>query len=102
MKKQHLHIPSRAFLLRTFVAAILGTALIFAANNANAQNVIKDEHGNLHAKPREVSLRDSTTGKTFTDIKGQVHPVYKGAKGALYYGQTSKSGNYYRRYLKED
>lgn len=83
MKK---HILTAAFL---FVS-------IFAAT---AQNVTVDEHGNLHAKPRETTLRDSTTTKTYTDPKGAVHPVYKGAKGALYIGVVSKKGTYYRRYL---
>jgi len=101
MKKYTIQFATtpRVTAFRAFAVVILATALL-AANTATGQTVTQDEHGNLHAKPREVALRDSTTRQTFTDSKGQVHPVYKGAKGSLYYGVTSKKGSYYRRYLK--
>jgi len=103
MKKYTLQFPTgpRVTFLRAASIVALAAALIAAsANNSTAQTVTMDAHGNLHAKPREVALRDSTTGKTYTDPKGEVHPVYKGAKGMFYIGVTSKNGNYYRRYLK--
>ena len=81
-------------------STLLMALLMASANTSTAQTVTVDEHGNLHAKPKVTALRDSTTGKTFTDPKGEVHPVYKGTKGSLYYCQVSKSGNFYRRYLK--
>jgi hypothetical protein len=103
MKKYTLNSPAntRSTTLRVIAAALLGVAMIAAsANNSTAQTVTIDQHGNLHAKPRVTALRDSTTGKTYTDAKGNVHPVYRGAKGTLYIGVVSKNGNYYRRYLK--
>jgi hypothetical protein len=103
MKKYTLQFPTgpRVTALRAASIVILAAALIAAsANNSTAQTVTVDAQGNLHAKPRVTALRDSTTGKTYTDPKGQVFPVYKGAKGTLYIGVISKKGSYYRRYLK--
>lgn len=40
------------------------------------------------------------TGKTFTDTKGNVYPVYESNKGKLFYLRTSKAGKEYKVYLK--
>jgi hypothetical protein len=103
MKKYTLNIPAntRSTTLRVIAVALLGIAMTAAsANNSTAQTVTVDQHGNLHEKPRQVAVTDSLTGRTFTDAKGNVHDVFKGAKNALYIGVISKNGNYYRRYLK--
>lgn len=105
MKKYSLQFKTSTLvsILRAATFAALTAALLAASvNNSNAQTVTVDEHGNFHAKPREVALRDSTTGKTFTDVKGQVHTLYKGAKGSLYYCRVSKNGNFYRKYIKTE
>lgn len=76
-----------------FILLILG---LFAG--AQAQNARKDAKGNYVAIN---SARDSTaTGKTFTDQKSQVYPVFANHKGKLYYIRTSKTGKIYRSYLK--
>ena len=40
------------------------------------------------------------TGKTYTDSKGIVYQVFKSSTGKLYCPRVSKTGNYYRYYLK--
>lgn len=67
-----------------------------------AQNVIKDVNGNYTAIKKDyVKGELKTTGKTYTDSKGQVFPVYITEKEKLFVVKTSKSGNEYRFYLKE-
>lgn len=69
---------------------------IFAALalSASAQ-VTRDNQGNYHE-----ATPDSTTANTFTDAQGHVEPVYTTANGKAYVARTSKSGKYYRRYLR--
>ena len=42
------------------------------------------------------------TGHTFIDSKHKEWPVYISANDKLYYLRTSKSGNVYKVYIKED
>ena len=60
-----------------------------------------DNKGNYVEVNSVSSKRDTVnTGKTFTDSKGKVYPVFKSSTGKIYVGKVSKSGNYYRYYLK--
>ena len=64
-----------------------------------AQNSKVDASGNYVsiAKVREPA---KNSGKTFTDSKGNVYPVFESAKGKLFYTRVSKAGNEYNVYLK--
>jgi len=81
---------------------LLAALLVASALASHAQNTSTDEHGLIHARPREIALRDSTTGKTFTDAKGDVFKIYKGADGRLFLAVFSARGTYYRRYLQPE
>ena len=60
-----------------------------------------DSKGNYIQETTVSGKRDTVnTGKTFTDNKGKVYPVFKSSTGKLYVGKVSKAGNYYRYYLK--
>jgi hypothetical protein len=62
-------------------------------NAAGNYEQIKTERKQTEAKQ---------TGKTFTDSKGRVYPVYESAKGKLFVVKTSaKTGNAYNYYLTE-
>lgn len=84
-----------------YIVGIFGLALV--ALSCDAQTTTRDAQGNYIAAPREVkSERDTVTGLTYTDAKGVVHTVYVGGKGSHYVARVSKSGKYYRQYLKKD
>ena len=66
-----------------------------------SQNAKVDKEGNFVALSKTRAKQDTiNTGKTFTDSKGKVYPVFKTKRGKLYYPRISKSGNYYRAYIK--
>ncbi len=68
-----------------------------------SQNAKVDKEGNFVAVSKTTAKQDTIdTGKTFTDSKGKVYPVFKTKRGKLYYPRVSKNGNYYRAYLKLD
>ncbi len=68
-----------------------------------SQNAKVDKEGNFVAVSKTTAKQDTIdTGKTFTDSKGKVYPVFKTKQGKLYYPRVSKNGNYYRAYLKLD
>lgn len=77
-------------------------AFIFLNATGTAQNARIDKDGNYVT----VSTRDTSktsykaTGKTFTDSKGKIYPVYISKNGKLFYVRTSKAGNIYHSYLK--
>ena len=78
-----------------FVLAITCTVAAFS------QNATKDANGNYSAiKTAKTKEPGKATGKTFTDSKGKIYPVFESAKGKIYYIKTSKSGNEYKVYLK--
>lgn len=89
-------------LLQTlYIAGIFG--LVLVALSCDAQTTARDAQGNYIAAPREVKAeQDTVTGLTYTDAKGVVRPVYVGGKGSHYVARVSKSGKYYRQYLKKD
>lgn len=79
------------------LALVLG---IFGTLAAKGQNVVKDSNGNYTAV-KVGAVRDSITGKTFTDVNGDVFQLYRGVKGGLYYWRRSRKGNFYRVYIKD-
>lgn len=79
----------------------IATFIIISFLSVKAQNLATDSLGNFYAITRTIA-HDSTTGKTYTNSKGVVYQVYQGTRGGLYYGVTSRTGKYYRRYLKID
>ena len=70
---------------------------LFIVTTVHAQ-VRKDANGNYVASKVVDSAK--ATGKTFTDSKGKVYPVFVSRNGKLFYVRVSKSGNSYKSYLK--
>lgn len=70
-----------------------------------AQGVKQDANGNYVAVKSERVVKRAvptaiSTGKTFTDLKGNVYPVMRSKNGKLFVVRTSKSGKNYNQYLK--
>lgn len=66
-----------------------------------AQTVKQDANGNFIAVKTEATKEPAkNTGKTFTDTKGNVYPVFESKNGKLFYTRTSKAGNEYKIYIK--
>jgi len=87
------------------IGCILIILLVGFTTAANAQTKVKtDAQGNYVTVKKERKERAATpatpTGKTFTDAKGKVYPVYQSEKGNLFITRTSKSGKEYKQYLK--
>lgn len=84
---------------------VLLISIVLVSYNAKSQTVVKDQSGNYVAV-KKSSATDSTslkaTGKTFTDAKGTVYPVYISVNNKLFVIKISKTGNKYRYYLKVD
>lgn len=84
---------------RNFKSILLAVMLIFSIN-AFSQNVIIDKRGN-YITTSKTSVPETNTGKTYTDSKGNVYPVFVTKKGKLYVIKVSKKTNKeYRYYLK--
>ena len=68
----------------------------------NAQTVQKTKEGNYIAVVApKIDDKAKDTGKTYTDTKGNVYPVYISAKGKLFVIRVSKNtGKEYKQYLK--
>ena len=68
-------------------------------------NVVKTADGNYTAKTTagtKTATPPKASGKTYTDSKGKVYPVYQGAKGGLYIIRVSaKTGKEYKYYLQD-
>ena len=68
-----------------------------------SQKVTTDAKGNYIAVKHTADTSKSIpTGKTFTNSKGEVFPVFTSANGKLFVNRVSKSGNSYKQYLKID
>ena len=87
-----------------YIIVILFISLFIASLiEAKGQTVQRDANGNF----RQISaLKDTTTakntGKTMTDKKGNVYPVMISKNNKLFYIRTSKNGNDYKVYIKEN
>jgi len=108
MKKHFVKLAAILFVLAIFTAACSLKAQTVAVSPrasiqgaVKAPNAIVDANGNYQAVTHKTQPSEqSNTGKTFTDSKGAVYPVFKSAAGKLYYIRTSKtSGNDYKVYL---
>ena len=78
-----------------FIIIMLTGCQVYGQTTVNA-----DLSGNFRTleSPREVKAKD--TGKTFTDSKGIVYPVYVSVNGKLFVIRTSKkTGKKYNQYL---
>jgi len=109
MKKHFIKLAAILFVLALFSAACSLKAQAVAVSPAASiqgavkpANAIVDANGNYQAVThKKVASEQSNTGKTFTDTKGKVYPVYKSATGKLYYIRTSaNTGNDYKVYLQ--
>jgi hypothetical protein len=78
-------------------------ALVAFGVSAQAQNIVKtDSKGNYYqdSTAKSVKIPAKSTGKTFTDSKGLVYPVFENEKGRIFYIRKSKtSGKSYNVYL---
>ena len=85
-------------------ALTLLTVILSLNFGLNAQTVQKTKEGNYIAvKAAETTEKAKDTGKTFTDTKGNVYPVFISAKGKLFVIRISKNtGKEYKQYLKVD
>ena len=108
MKKHSVKIFALLFVLALFAAACsLKAQTVAVSPAASIQGAVKPANaivgtdGNYKAVThKKVASEQSNTGKTFTDTKGNVYPVFKSSAGKLYYIRTSKtSGNDYKVYL---
>lgn len=66
---------------------------------AKSQTIVKDSTGN-YIELKRLDEPDKLTGKTFTDTKGHVYPVYISKSGKLYIIRLSKTATKYKQYLK--
>lgn len=82
---------------------ILITAFLVMGLGASAQTkVSKSADGNYHAAQRDTTANNKPTGHSFVDRDGISHPVFISARGKLYWMRTSKAGNVYKAYIKEN
>ena len=66
-----------------------------------AQNVKLDAAGNYIAITKKKGGTEAKLiGKTFTDAKGIVYPIYLSKNNKMFIIRTSKTGNEYNQYLK--
>lgn len=88
--------------IKQTIAIIVLTVVLGFTNSLFAQNAVQDSKGNYTALTRAQadSSTATKTGKTFTDGKGIVFPVFQTIKGKLFVRKTSKTGNAYNMYLK--
>lgn len=82
--------------MKTFIA------ILFLMVSLTLSSQVKvDAQGNYVSTSVGRTKGDTiNTGKTYTDSKGVVYPVFKSSTGKLYCPRISKNGNYYRYYLK--
>jgi len=72
------------------------------ANSTFAQNAKKDANGNYTYVKPPLDSTGTSTGKTFTDSKGNVYPVLISKTGALFVMRTSAKGTRYKYYIRTE
>lgn len=83
--------------------SLLSIIGLFVALTGHAQQkVTKDAQGNYIVAKRDTAGSNKPTGKFIIDKDGVKHPVFISARGKLYYMRTSKAGNVYKSYIKEN
>lgn len=85
------------FLLTLFMFMCLSSTLF-------SQTIKTDFKGNYIAvkdtSKKEMLSTATLSGKTYTDTKGLVYPVYISKNNKVFIIKTSKKGNQYKSYLK--
>ena len=86
------------------LARTIGIALIAmtAAATAKGQTFTKDQDGNYRPTTQQTAAHDSITGSSIAWDGKRHEPIYVGKQGGLYLARTSKSGKYYRKYIKTE
>lgn len=79
--------------------SFLFLASLLFASTITAQTIVKDSQGNYRSVKDTAKVSDISTGKTFTDPKGNIWPVYHTKTGRVYALRVSKSGTKYKQYL---
>lgn len=85
-----------------FPSIVLALQLMTLGLPSQAQTIVKDAMGNykaVRAAQDSTKTEDVNTGRTFTDSKGKIWPVYKSKTGRIYALRTSKTGKSYKQYL---
>lgn len=88
-----------------FKLLLIACVYLFSIKPTHAQTVVKlNANGNYEAVKTERKQSEAKpTGKTFTDQRGKVYPVYVSAKGKLFCIKTSqKTGQTYNYYLQTE
>lgn len=105
MKKHSVKLFALLFVLALFMAAcslraqtVGNPASASVSRTTTAPNAKIDQSGNYVAL-KKVQAQPTKTGKTFTDSKGNVYPVWMSPKGKLFYTKVSKAGNEYSVYI---
>jgi len=82
--------------------ALILFAVILSLNfSLNAQTVQKTKDGNYIAVvASKMAEKPKDTGRTFTDAKGNIYPVFISKGGKLFVIRISKAGKEYKQYLK--
>ena len=80
---------------------IILTAFLGLFFGLNAQTVQKTKDGNYIAVvASKMAEKPKDTGKTYTDSKGNIYPVFISKGGKLFVIRISKAGKEYKQYLK--
>lgn len=82
--------------------ALIVIGILILLFPAKAQTVKIDGSGNYIAvkTTKTDTANYKANGKTFTDTKGNVYPVFVSTKGKEFYLRTSKTGIQYKAYIK--
>lgn len=84
--------------------AILIVVLMSLGEMLYSQTVKQNAEGNYEPVKKEQAAKKSeakSTGKTYTDNKGETYPVYESKNNKLFIIKTSKkTGKNYNYYLK--
>jgi hypothetical protein len=85
--------PSGAKAIIAVTVLVILLILCLGYGGQSQQKVITDSKGNytaVHSTRASGKGTGTATGKTFTDAKGNVYPVYTGSKGGTYYLKGEK------------
>ena len=83
------------------IAIVSVITFLMSFVSCQAQQVIRvTTEGNYVVKKSPKADTTINTGKTFTDTKGNVYPVYMSKNGKLFIIRISRTGNVYKQYLR--
>lgn len=79
-------------------------SLLMTHSYSNAQSIKQDKQGNFYQIKDIINKKltiSKPTGKTYTDTKGNVFPIFVSENGKYYIKRVSKNtGKEYKQYLK--